>query len=274
MTERDVFIISDRTALTAETLSHSLLTQFPGLHFTTRIKPFTDTLEKVTKVVEEINSAYTNSRNKPLVFCTFADQALSRMIGDSDCAFFDFFSAFIGPMETTLGERSSHSSGSSHGVGNRTQYATRIDAVNYAMRADDGMYTSGYARADIILVGVSRAGKTPTSLYLAMHFGIYAANYPLVEEDLERQELVKVLVPSRQKLFGLTINPERLQRIRQERRSGGRYADIRQCRQEVAQVEALFRRFGIPFVDTTAMSIEEISTTILYQANLRRSQHV
>jgi len=270
MTERDVFIISDRTALTAETLSHSLLTQFPGIHFNTRIKPFTDTLEKVRAVVDEINITRQKSGNKPLVYCTFADQALSQMIGDSDCAFFDFFRAFIDPMENTLGTRSSHSSGSSHGVGDRTQYATRIDAVNYAMRADDGMYTSGYARADIILVGVSRAGKTPTSLYLAMHFGIYAANYPLVEDDLERQELVKVLIPSRHKLFGLTINPERLQRIRQERRAGGRYADIRQCRQEVAQVEALFRRFGIPFIDTTAMSIEEISTTILYQSGLRR----
>jgi len=180
MTERHVFIISDRTALTAETLSHSLLTQFPGTNFNTRIRPFTDSLEKVQIVVEEINQTKADKGRKPLVFCTFADQDLSQRIGASDCAFFDFFRAFIGPMEKTLGERSSHSSGSSHGVGDRTHYATRIDAVNYAMRADDGMYTSGYARADIILVGVSRAGKTPTSLYLAMHFGIYAANYPLV----------------------------------------------------------------------------------------------
>jgi len=270
MTERDVFIISDRTALTAETLGHSLLTQFPGINFNMHIKPFTDTLAKVQAVVVEINTTKEQCGHSPLVFCTFADLTLSKMIGESDCAFFDFFRAFIGPMEHTLEARSSHSSGSSHGVGDRTHYATRIDAVNYAMRADDGMYTSGYSRADIILVGVSRAGKTPTSLYLAMHFGIYAANYPLVEEDLERHELAKVLVPSRHKLFGLTINPERLQRIRQERRAGGRYADIRQCRQEVAQVEALFCRFGIPFIDTTAMSIEEISTTILYQSGLRR----
>lgn len=270
MAERTVFIISDRTGITVETLSHSLLTQFPTIKFMTVALPFVDSHDKAQEAVERINQVADTQGVRPLVFTTFVDDDLRSIVASGSGVFFDMFDAFIGPLEQELGVESSHTVGRSHGVVDPDEYTSRIGAVNYSMRTDDGVNMMDYDRAGLIIVGVSRSGKTPTCLYLALHFGIYAANYPITEDDLDRGRLPDQINQSRQKLFGLTIEPERLRQIREERRANSRYAQLRQCRYEVAQAETLFRREGIPYIDVTAMSIEEIGTTILHKARMRR----
>jgi [pyruvate, water dikinase]-phosphate phosphotransferase / [pyruvate, water dikinase] kinase len=268
--ERTVFFVSDRTGITAETLGHSLLTQFDNIQFRQIIVPFVDTPEKAEELVGQINRACREHGSRPLVFSTLIDAELRHRVSASDGVFLDFFDTFIGPLEQELGVHSTHTVGRSHGVRDTQTYSTRMEAVNFALSTDDGTTTQDYDKADVIVIGVSRTGKTPTCLYLALQFGVRASNYPIVEEDLEDSQLPAVLVPFREKLYGLTIDAERLQQIRHERRPESRYASLRQCREEVQQVEALYRAKGIPYLDTTTMSIEEIATTILHHTKLQR----
>jgi len=270
MSKRYAFIVSDRTGITAENLGLSLLCHFPTVEFNIVSLSFLDTREKALDAVNQINTAATKSGVSPLVFATLADEEVRRTIASSNSVVFDLFDTFLEPLESELGIASEHSVGSSHGVLNPQKYTSRISALNYTMRTDDGSNSQNYNLANVIIVGVSRTAKTPTSLYLALHYGIYAANYPLVAEDLDRGRLPDSIVAHRRKLFGLTIDAERLQQIRAERYSGGRYADLRQCQFEVNEAEAMYRRERIPYINTTAKSVEEISTTIVHKAELNR----
>jgi len=270
MTDRIAFVISDRTGITAETLGHSLLCHFPAIHFEMVTLPFIDTAEKALDAVRKINDAATRSGWPPVIFATLADDKIRETISHSNGVLFDLFDTFLAPLERELGMASEHSVGSSHGVRDAQEYTGRISALNYSMRADDGGDPSHYDQSNLIIVGVSRTGKTPTSLYLALHFGIYTANYPLTPDELDTGRLPANVSRHRKKLFGLTIDPERLAQVRAERYNHGRYAQLKQCQYEVKQAEALFRRERIPFVNTTQMSIEEIATTILLKANLKR----
>ncbi len=271
MVERYAFIVSDRTGLTAEALANSLLTQFPTLRLHTETIVFIDNVRKAEKTVGKIRAAYKETGQKPLVFMTVVDESLRKTIMDCEAVFYDLFGTFIEPMEQELGLESSHSVGKSHGVRDLIQYTSRISAVHYSLTTDDGMETDHYHRADIIIIGVSRSGKTPTSLYLSLHYGVFAANYPLTPEVLESKRLPKVLIDHRDKLFGLTIDPFRLLQIRQERYSGQSYSSSKMCQTEVAQAESIFRVARIPYINTTKMSIEEIGATIRHRAGIRRA---
>ncbi len=266
--KRTAFFISDRTGITAENLGHSLLSQFDGVEFSRITLPFVDTKEKASGALENINAACNTDGQRPLVFSTLILPEVRDIIAQSDALFLDLFEMFIVPLETELGIPSSHAVGRSHGVG--ADYAARMEAVNYALLHDDGGISVDLPRADIILTGVSRCGKTPTSLYLALQFGIYAANYPLVPEDFDADILPAALKPLRDKLFGLTISPERLHQIRAERAPDSRYASLENCHREIRQAEGLMARFGIPSLDVTTMSVEEIATTLLHRAGLKR----
>jgi [pyruvate, water dikinase]-phosphate phosphotransferase / [pyruvate, water dikinase] kinase len=182
----------------------------------------------------------------------------------------DFFHLFIAPLEQELQAESNHAAGRSHGIANSHEYFARIEAVNFTLAHDDGASTKELDRAQVILVGVSRCGKTPTSLYLALQFGIRCANFPLTPDDFERGRLPESILPHRQKLYGLTIAPDRLQQIRHERRPNAKYSDPQNCRWETSQAESMMQRYGIMSFDTTVKSIEEIATTILMKANLAR----
>jgi [pyruvate, water dikinase]-phosphate phosphotransferase / [pyruvate, water dikinase] kinase len=267
---RSAFFISDRTGITAEMLGHSLLTQFEQIEFSETTLPFIDTLDKAQAAVTEINAAGQRDGLRPLVFSTLVDPSIIGVIARANALVLDCFQIFIAPMEAELGVRSSHAVGRSHSVANGAGYFRRIDAVNYALSYDDGQSTKELDNADVILVGVSRSGKTPTCLYLALQYGVRAANYPLIPEDFGAMKLPGVLQRLRHKLFGLTIMPDRLHQIRSERRPGSQYASLSNCVAEVREGEALMRNEGIPYLDTTTRSIEEIASTIMHQANLQR----
>ena len=269
---RTVFFISDSTAITAETLGHSLLTQFDHVIYEHVTLPFIDTGAKAGSVVNQINLEEKRTGLPPIVFSTLINREIRQTIMNSRGICFDLFETFITKLEKELSVESSQVIGRYHSLVNSGSYDIRIDAINYALGSDDGICTKGYDRADIVLVGVSRAGKTPTCLYLGMQFGIYAANYPLTEEDLfgKSSELPHVLMPFRRKLYGLTINPERLQRIRSQRRPNSRYASLSQCQMEVSAAEAIFSSEQIPFVNVTMTSVEEIAATVLHANKLER----
>lgn len=267
--KRTAFFVSDRTGITAEMLGHSLLTQFDRVSFTEITLPFVDSPEKAEDAVRQIDQTAQKDGARPLVFSTLVDQAIRSAIQRANAFYIDCFQVFIQPMEEELGVQSSHTVGKSHSV-RSNEYFSRIEAVNFALAHDDGQTTKDLANADVILVGVSRCGKTPTCLYMALQFGIRAANYPLIPEDFDAKALPAAIRDFRSKLFGLTIRPDRLQRIRSERRPGSIYASLANCEHELREAERLMRQEGISILDTTSRSIEELATTILQQANLQR----
>jgi len=269
---RTVFFISDGTAITAETLGQSLLTQFNHVLFDQVTLPFIDTAAKAERAVNQIRLEASQTGLPPLIFSTLINADIRNIIMNSQSKFFDLFEVFIARLEKELNVESSHTIGRYHSFVSNGSYDVRIDAVNYALGNDDGISTKNYDKADIIVVGVSRTGKTPTCLYLGMQFGIYAANYPLTEEDLfgRYDELPNVLLPFRKKLYGLTIKPERLHRIRSERRPQSRYASLHQCQAEIAAAESLFLSEHIPYINITTVSVEEIAATVLHACGLQR----
>jgi len=268
--KRSVFFLSDRTGITAETLGATLLTQFDETQFKQSTLPFINSEEKARSAVEYINHTGQRSGLNPIVFSTTVSDEVRAILRGADALFLDLFDLFVPPLEEELKEKSAHREGRAHGIANEDLYKVRIDAMNYALNHDDGLSANGYGDAQVILVAPSRCGKTPACIYMAMQHGVFAANYPLTEEDLEVKRLPKVLAPYREKLYGLSIDAERLHHIRSERRRGSRYASIPQVSYELRQAEALYRRLNIPHTNTTNMSIEEIATVIMQDKGIRR----
>lgn len=267
--ERDVFFVSDRTGITAETLGLSLLTQFNGIKFKKHTRRFVDTLEKARSLAEEIRQTARSTGERPIVFSTLIDEDMRKAVADAEGVFFDLVDTFISPLEVTLQQKSSHTIGRAREIVDQSKYTVRMDAVNFSLITDDGLHTQDYGRADVIIVGVSRSGKTPTCLYLGLTFGIYAANYPLTEEELDEPRLPAALNAHRTRLFGLSIDPMRLHHIRRERKAEGSYSSLKRCQHETAQAEALFRSENIPYLQATSMSVEEIATTVLHHMKLQ-----
>lgn len=272
-TRRTAFFVSDRTGITAETLGHSLLTQFEFLAFEKRTLRFIDSVERAELARDRINRRSAAENQPVLVFSTLISAELRDIVKSSNCVFFDFFESFVERLEAELGVASEPTEGHSHGMTDVSHYFNRMDAVNFTLNHDDGSAISHLDQADIIMIGCSRTGKTPTCLYLALHYGALAANFPLTEDELDDLRLPKVLEPYRAKLFGLSTDPARLQLIRQERLPNSRYASRQQCEFEVRQSEALYKRLGIPYLSTTTRSIEEISATIVDMVGLEQSKN-
>jgi regulator of PEP synthase PpsR (kinase-PPPase family) len=258
-----VFFVSDGTGITAETFGNSILNQFAAKPRHVR-RPFIDSVDKAHQVVREINHTAEVEGRRPIVFITLVDREVLAIVKDlSKGLVLDMFNTFIEPLEAEFGMTSNHRVGRFSDIAKSQEYTDRIEAINFSLAHDDGQSSKNLESADVILVGVSRSGKTPTSLYLAMQHGIKAANYPLIPEDFERGQLPSSLAPHRRKCFGLTIDPERLNHIRNERRPNSKYASIENCRYEVREAETMMRREGIEWLSSTHKSIEEIATTIL-----------
>ena len=265
---RPVFYLSDGTGITTETIGHSMLAQFEGIEYNARRIPFVDNLEKAQLAADAIRAEQALLGKKAIVFTSVVDMQANTIIASTGALLLDVLTPFALPLENELGVRRKPRVGGAHALVNYKAYEERINATNFALTHDDGM-NYNYANADLILVGVSRSGKTPSCLYMALHYGVKAANYPLTDEDLEGEGLPKRLRPYRNKLFGLTIDPIRLQQIRQVRKPDSKYATIEQCKKEVQRAESMFKHIGLPYVSTTNTSIEEISSKILSQLNIQ-----
>lgn len=267
--DRTVFFVSDGTGITAETFGHAVLTQF-SLRFRQVRLPFIDDLTKAHNAAERINAAFAQEGKRSIIFSTLVKGEFSDIIRNTKCMYMDLIQTFVGPLEQELGVKSTHTIGRSHNIANSEEYKNRIEAINFSLIHDDGQSHKNLSAADVILVGVSRSGKTPTSLFLAMQYGIKAANYPLIPEDFERGRLPSALMMFKSKIFGLSITPERLSEIRNERRPGSKYAALENCRYEINEAEAMMKREGVRWLSSTTKSIEEISTTILQEVKLEK----
>ncbi len=272
MAHRSVFFVSDGTGITAETFGNSILAQFDLQPHRVRL-PFVDSVDKAVQAVARIDHAARQEGRPPVVFITLVDPEVLDVIRGCNGLVMDMFTTFIEPLEVAFGLKSNHRIGQFSDVAKSERYHNRMDAINFALLHDDGQSSRNLALADVILVGVSRSGKTPTSLYLAMQHGVRAANYPLIPEDFARMSLPQDLLPHRSKLFGLSIAPERLSEIRNERRPGSHYASLDNCTEEVAEAERLMRRAGVRWLSSTNKSIEEIATTILQQIRPDRLEY-
>ncbi|CAN5383593.1 pyruvate, water dikinase regulatory protein [soil metagenome] len=270
--DRTVFFVSDGTGITAETFGHSVLTQFE-LRFKQLRLPFIDTVDKAYDAVRKINDAFVSDGKRPIVFSTLVKTELSNVVRNSKGMYMDLIQTFVDPLEQELGVKSTHTIGRSHNISDSEEYKNRIEAINFSLAHDDGQTSKNLAAADVILVGVSRSGKTPTSLYLAMQYGIKAANYPLIPDDFERGRLPGDLSLYKAKIFGLSIAADRLSEVRNERRPGSKYASLENCRYEINEAERMMRREGIRWTSSTAKSIEEIATMILQELKSDKRVH-
>jgi len=267
---RTLFIISDRTGITLENLVRTLLTQFDGLCCERMVLPFLDTPAKIEAALREIEAAGREDDAPPIVFSSIVDETLRKRLKEAEAEVFDIFDTYLPALSAAIGVPFSGHVGLSHGIGDLGEYDRRVDAVNFALNFDDGSRFKGLGDADLILIGVSRCGKTPTCLYLAMQYAIRAANFPLTEDDFMLGRLPEPLREHRERLFGLTIAPDRLHRIREERRPGSDYASLAQCRREISAAEDLFRSNAIAFLDSTTVSIEELSIEIMQRVGVER----
>jgi [pyruvate, water dikinase]-phosphate phosphotransferase / [pyruvate, water dikinase] kinase len=269
---RTAYYISDGTAITSEVFGHALLSLFT-MEFKHITIPFVETVEQAEQVVQKIAESFQDDGQRPLVFYTIVNIQVRKIIAKSVGINYNFLDQFVAPLEKVLGVPSKPEKHRTHSIHEKT-YDIRIEAVNYALANDDGTNLKEYPDADIILVGVSRSGKTPTSLYLALQYGIKAANYPFTEDDMgDVLRMPPALRAFKDKLFGLTIEADRLHQIRSERRANSRYASLAQCRMELREVENLYRKEKIPFLNSTRYSIEEISAKILAQTGLQRRKY-
>ncbi len=270
MSNRTVFYISDGTGITAETFGHAILAQFEVKSRHIRL-PFVDSVDKAYQAVNQINHTGKVDGCKPIVFTTLVNMEVLKVITEGcEGMLLDMFGTFVNPLEAELKIKSNHRIGRFSDASKSKEYQSRIEAINFSLAHDDGQSNRDLEQSDVILVGVSRSGKTPTALYLAMQYGLKASNYPLIPEDFDRQHLPPALKPHQNKIFGLTIQPERLSEIRNERRPNSNYASLENCRAEVKAAESMMRLAGIRWLSTTTKSIEEIATTILQEIRPER----
>ena len=259
-----VFFLSDSTGISAETMGNALLLQFPELRFERRLIPFIASVEEARKVVEILDAAAAGPVT-PLAFSTTALTEIREELHKSVCPLIDFFELHMERVEATLGVPGLRVAARLHGMGDVQRYNQRMAAVEYAIEHDDGQSMRALDKADVILLGPSRCGKTPTTMYLALQHGVFVANYPLVEEDFETGDLPRPVSALRDHCFGLTTTPARLSEVRQQRRPNSRYASLEQSTFELRRAEALYRTHRIPVVNSATRSVEEMSTVILQQ---------
>lgn len=257
-----VFFLSDSTGISAETMGNALLIQFPELRFERRLIPFITTVEEARRVVAVLDRAMDGPVT-PLAFSTTAVTEIRDELHRSRCPLIDFFDLHMARVESILGSPGLRVAARLHGLGDVQRYNTRMAAVEYAIEHDDGQSLRALDKADVILLAPSRCGKTPTTMYLALQHGIFVANYPLVPEDLETHELPRPVKAIRERCFGITTTPARLSQVRNERRPHSRYASLEQCSYELRQAEAMYRAHRIPVINSSAKSVEEMSTVIL-----------
>ena len=263
-----VFFLSDSTGISAETMGNALLIQFPDLRFERRLIPFISSVEEARKVVEVLDAAAAGPVT-PLAFSTTALTEIREELHKSVCPLIDFFDLHMSRVEAILGVTGMRVAARLHGMGDVQRYNQRMAAVEYAIEHDDGQSMRALDKADVILLGPSRCGKTPTTMYLALQHGVFVANYPLVEEDFDSRDLPRPVAGLRDRLFGLTTTPGRLTEVRQQRRPNSRYASLEQCTYELRRAEAMYAANRLPVINSTTKSVEEMSTLIVQTLSSR-----
>lgn len=261
--KRIAYFVSDSTGITAEVYGRSLLSQFGDIQFDTLYRPHINTIEKAKRLAAHVNEQAELRDDLPMIFSTMADKQINECLEQTNSHYYELFDQFMPALIEATGLTPVRRSGRVHSIQQPESYDARIDTINYAMTNDDGTHMENYANADVILVGVSRSGKTPTCLYLALHFNLRAANYPITDDDFEKGCLPDVILDHKDKVFALTIDPQRLANIRERRRPLSRYAELKNCHRELALANDFYERYGFRVYDSTTHSIEELTSLIV-----------
>jgi len=266
-TPQDVYYVSGSTAILAEDMGKALLAQFQGILFREEKIPFIHTPEDAHKALEHI--LQQSEGNPPLVFCTIMDQATRDVFNCPQVRFFDIFLNTLELLEQALGTPALREPGYSRHF-TLSRMNKRVDAIHFSLEHDDGTRPAEYDEAEIILVGVSRSGKTPASIYLATHMELKSANFPLTEDHLHQHELPKEIVRNRKRAVGLTCSPQYLHTIREKRYAGSTYASLATCTRELQQANRLYIRHNLKVINVEGRSIEEIAVQAIQAIGLNK----
>ncbi len=265
---KDVYYISDSTAILAEDLGRALLCQFPGISFNEEKIPFVRSPEQAQAALQKILER--SGGRFPLLFCTIIDRNIREIFDSPEVEYFDILNGFLGQLEHSLEATPLREPGFSR---RGKDIAKRVEAIHYTLEHDDGTRTREYHQADIILVGVSRSGKTPVSVYLATHFGLKAANFPLTSEQLDNYVLPVDIIRNRQRALGLTSSPKHLHKIREKRYKGSSYASLSTCSRELQQARQLFSQHQIRVLETEGKSIEELAVQAIQLTGIKPTKY-
>jgi len=262
---KEIYYVSDSTGILATNLGQALICQFPEVNFHEEKFPFIKTEEEAQKTINYI--VKQSSGRFPIIFSTLMDPKIRDIFDHPQVEFFDVCGTFLERLEGALEAKALRVPGFSRQI-DFIDMANRVEAINYTLNHDDGTKLSEYDEADVILVGVSRSGKTPVSVYLSTHMGLKSANYPLTERDLDSYSIPKSLRENKKKVVGLTTKPELLESIRQKRYPNSKYAKRSTCIHELQQAQQIFLRNQLPVIDTSGKSIEELATQISQEIGL------
>jgi len=262
---KDVYYISDSTGILATNLGQALICQFPEVNFSGEKFPFIRTVEDAKKTL-----AYILSRSggrRPLIFSTIINSDVRKIFDSPEVEFFDAFGHFLDRLETCLETPALREPGFARHLDN-VHMAKRVEAIYFCLEHDDGRKVDEFDEADIILLGVSRAGKTPISVYLSTQMGLKSANFPLTSEYLTRYRIPDGIMQNRAKAVGLTTSAQLLNSVREKRYPGSNYAKLSTCIEEIHQAQRIFQKNKIPIISTAGKSIEEAATQVLRELSI------
>ncbi|MBU0482301.1 MAG: pyruvate, phosphate dikinase/phosphoenolpyruvate synthase regulator [Proteobacteria bacterium] len=264
---KDIYYISDSTGIMITNLAQSMLCQFPEISFHEEKFPYVRSVKDAKKTLEYILAQSLGRR--PIVFSTIMDQEVRNVFRSPEVEFFDVFDFLLEPLENCLEARALRVPGFSR-HGDNVTMARRVEAIHFCLDHDDGTRINEFDDADVILLGVSRSGKTPVSVYLATQFGLKAANFPLTVEYLSKLDLPDGVKRNRKRAVALTTTPEHLRGMREKRYPDSRYAKLSTCTEELTQAEQIFQREKIPIINSTGKSIEELATQVTQEIGLAK----
>jgi regulator of PEP synthase PpsR (kinase-PPPase family) len=266
-------LISDSTGETVTTVARAAVSQFEDVVPVEHVWYFVRTkaqLDKVLTIIEALPGLVLFTLVSPELRFALTERCRSLNV---PCV--SVIDPVMGALSTLVGSAGRPQVGKQHAMDEG--YFSRIEAMNFAMRHDDGMWAEELDSSDVVLVGVSRTSKTPTCVYLANR-GIRASNVPVVPDMPQLPHLERLQRPL---VVGLTINPDALVSIRRHRqqvlgldpedtsRFGGAYADLDRVREELVYARRLFARLGWPEIDVTRRSVEETAAAIYQMLKVR-----
>ena len=267
-----VYLVSDSTGETLDRIFLALKSQFSDFNYEKKENVFVRTNQQIDKIINECSKI-----ENVIILYTIVETKLAKYISqrstDNKIPCFGILGNLILEFSKLLNQKATHTPSAQHVLDD--DYYKRIEAIQYTMNHDDGKKASDVEKADVILLGVSRTSKTPTSIYLANR-GYKTMNIPLVL-DQQIPEVLK-MNPEKYCVIGLHVEPERLSDIRKNRiaimneTNISTYTDLESIKKEVQDSKNLFKKFNWPTIDVTRKSVEETAASIIKIHDIKKNK--
>jgi len=258
-----IYLISDSTGETLDRIFLALKAQFQNIKYKVHSYSFTRTENQILKILED-----AKENENSVIFYTIVDNNLAKYLSNTSdekkIPCFGILGNLILNFSKILNQKASHEPSGQHVL--NEEYYDRIEAIQFTMNHDDGNLLNDIEKSDIILVGVSRTSKTPTSIYLA-NKGFKTSNIPLVNENSLPKKLREN--PQATCVVGLNTEPERLVDLRKNRMNSlketenTKYTSIENIKKEIEEAKKTFRKYRWPSIDVTRKSVEETAASII-----------